>query len=81
MTRLPFASFWLFCLLLLGGCQNSPTQFAIIGDSPYGTANLLNQPKLPNFETSVMHAIRAYLSFWSFIPSHFISLRLLLYPL
>ena len=40
MTRLPFGLFWLFFLVLLGGCQGSPTQFALIGDGPYGEENL-----------------------------------------
>ena len=40
MMRLPFAFFCLFFLILLGGCQGTPTQFALIGDSPYVQENL-----------------------------------------
>lgn len=46
MKRLPLIPLWwfslcsLFSLLLLGGCQVAPTQFALIGDSPYDDANL-----------------------------------------
>ena len=37
MTRFPYL---LLALLLMGGCQKPPTQFALIGDSPYGDENL-----------------------------------------
>ncbi len=40
MKRWPFTSLWLFFLVLLGGCQDAPTQFALIGDSPYAQENL-----------------------------------------
>ena len=40
MKRLPFTLLWLFFLVLLGGCQDAPTQFALIGDSPYVQENL-----------------------------------------
>lgn len=40
MKRWPFTLLWLFLLVLLGGCQDSPTQFALIGDSPYAQENL-----------------------------------------
>ena len=40
MKRLSFTLLWLFFLVLLGGCQDAPTQFALIGDSPYVQENL-----------------------------------------